>query len=128
MVCSPTLKQPILKTLDKFNTGIGQLLDGLKIDSLSNAVTLTPYYYRLIGEFNIYFEKRRQLANTGLNLRQLSLGSIFFPVTRSLLLSPKRRLPSVRSTKFYCPYCGDERRRRIYRKNSWGHGGPMCPH
>jgi hypothetical protein len=39
-----------------FNPGIGQLLDGPKIDSPSNAVTLTPYYHRLIGEFKAYFK------------------------------------------------------------------------
>ncbi|KAJ5251424.1 hypothetical protein N7489_001834 [Penicillium chrysogenum] len=61
------LKQLILKTLDKFNTGIGQLLDGIRWAINLRAATLTPYHHRLIGEFKISFEKHRQLANPGLN-------------------------------------------------------------
>jgi hypothetical protein len=65
--CVARLKQLILKTLDKFNTGIGQLFDGIRWAINLRAATLTPYHHRLIGEFKISFEKHRQLANPGLN-------------------------------------------------------------
>ncbi|KAJ6103658.1 hypothetical protein N7486_003880, partial [Penicillium sp. IBT 16267x] len=42
-------KKNVLRILDMFDPGINHLIDGLKIDSPINALTLTLDYHRLFG-------------------------------------------------------------------------------
>ncbi|TPX26217.1 hypothetical protein DIZ76_011678 [Coccidioides immitis] len=49
-------KKNTLQILDLFDPGIVHLIDGTKIDSPLNALTLTHGYHQLFGEFRIYFE------------------------------------------------------------------------
>lgn len=83
-----------------FDPGIGHLIDGPKIDSPLNALTLTLDYHRLFGEFQIYFQHTgipHQYRIDSTEQRPF-LRDPLFPVTRSLTLSPHRTidLPSAR--------------------------------
>nr|XP_001390780.2 hypothetical protein ANI_1_264044 [Aspergillus niger CBS 513.88]XP_001395751.2 hypothetical protein ANI_1_824104 [Aspergillus niger CBS 513.88] len=49
-------KKNVLRILDMFDPGVIHLIDGPKIDSPINALTLTLDYHRMFGEFQIYFE------------------------------------------------------------------------
>ncbi|KAJ5677682.1 uncharacterized protein N7477_003315 [Penicillium maclennaniae] len=57
MLCLERFKKNALRILDMFDPGIIYLIDGPKIDSPTNALTLTLDYHRLFGEFQIYFER-----------------------------------------------------------------------
>ncbi len=74
-----------------FDPGIIHLIDGPKIDSLINALTLTLDYHRLFGEFQIYFEPTgtRHQYRIDSTERGPFLRELLFPVTRSLTLSPQ---------------------------------------
>ncbi|CAI7627392.1 unnamed protein product [Penicillium glandicola] len=83
-------KKFVLRILDMFNPGIGDLIHGPKLDGPMNALTLIFDYHRLFGEFRIYFELtgipyqyRIDSTEQGLFLRDP-----LFPVTRTLPLSP----------------------------------------
>ncbi|KAJ5798999.1 uncharacterized protein N7503_006504 [Penicillium pulvis] len=69
------LKKNVLRILDMFDPGIGHLINGLKIDSPLNALTLTLDYHRID-----LIEQRPFLRDP------------LFPVTRSLTLSPHRTI------------------------------------
>ncbi|KAJ5534295.1 hypothetical protein N7527_000549 [Penicillium freii] len=75
------LKKNALRILDIFDPGIVYLIDRPKIDSPMNALTLTLDYYRLFGEYKIYFERTKYSP---------FLRDPLFPVIRSLTLSPYR--------------------------------------
>lgn len=83
-----------------FDPGIGHLIDGPKIDSPINALTLTLDYHRLFGEFQIYFEPTGIRHQYRIDSTEQSpfLCDPLFPVTRSLTLSPHRTIdpPSPR--------------------------------
>ncbi|KAJ6120021.1 hypothetical protein N7523_004301 [Penicillium sp. IBT 18751x] len=84
-------KKIALRILHMFDPGIIHLINGPKIDSPMNALTLMLDYHRLFGEFQIYFER------TGTQHYPF-LRDPLFPVTRSLTLSPDRTVdpPSLR--------------------------------
>lgn len=76
------------------------LLDGPKIDSPMNAITLTLDHHRSFGQFQIYFEPTgvpHQYTIDSLERSPLLRDSLF-PVTRTLTLSPNRTIdpPSSR--------------------------------
>lgn len=83
-----------------FDPGIGHLIDGPKIDSPINALTLTLDYHRLFGEFQIYFERTGTSHQYRIDSTEQSpfLRDPLFPVTRTLTLSPNRTIdpPSAR--------------------------------
>ncbi|CAI7584312.1 unnamed protein product [Penicillium palitans] len=93
-------KKNVLRILDMFDPGIGQLIDGPRIKSPMNALTLTFHYHRLFGEFEIFFEP------TGIpyqyridSTMEISfLRNSLFPVIRTLTLSPTHSIdpPSSR--------------------------------
>jgi hypothetical protein len=93
-------KKNVLRILDMFDPGIGHLIDGPKIDSPSNALTLTLDYHRLFGEFQIYFQRTGIPHQYRIDSTEQSpfLRDPLFPVTRSLTLSPHRTIdpPSAR--------------------------------
>ncbi|EFW15964.1 conserved hypothetical protein [Coccidioides posadasii str. Silveira] len=92
-------KKNVLRILDMFDTGITHLIDGLKIDSPSNALTLTFDNHRLFGEFQMYFEPTgRAYEYTIHSVESGLLSNPFFPVTRTLTLSPNHTIdpPSPR--------------------------------
>ncbi|KAJ5971713.1 uncharacterized protein N7479_001631 [Penicillium vulpinum] len=93
-------KKNALRILDMFDPGIIHLIDGPKIDSPMNALTLTLDYHRLFGEFKIYFEPTgtRHQYRIDSTERSPFLRDPLFPVTRSLTLSPHRTVdpPSPR--------------------------------
>ena len=83
-----------------FDPGIGHLIDGPKIDSPINALTLTLDYHRLFGEFEIFFERTDIPHQYKVDSTEQSpfLRDPLFPVTRTLTLSPNRTIdpPSAR--------------------------------
>lgn len=83
-----------------FDPGIGHLIDGPKIDSPINALTLTLDYHRLFGEFQIYFEPTGIRHQYWIDSTEQSpfLRDPLFPVTRSLTVSSHRTIdpPSPR--------------------------------
>ncbi|CAG8139265.1 unnamed protein product [Penicillium olsonii] len=93
-------KKNALRILDMFDPGIIHLLDGPKIDSPMNALTLTLDYHRLFGEFQVYFERTGTPHQYKIDSIESSpfLRDPLFPVTRSLTLSPQRTVdpPSPR--------------------------------
>ncbi|KLJ12558.1 hypothetical protein EMPG_12413 [Blastomyces silverae] len=92
-------KKNVLRILDMFDPGITHLIAGLKIDSPSNAVTLTLDNRRLFGEFQIYFEPTGRAYEYRIHSAEGGvLSDPFFPVTRTLMLSPNHTidLPSPR--------------------------------
>ncbi|KGO73856.1 hypothetical protein PITC_035720 [Penicillium italicum] len=93
-------KKNALRILDMFDPGIIHLIDGPKIDSPMNALTLTLDYNRLFGEFKIYFERTSTRHQYRIDSTERSpfLRDPLFPVTRSLTLSPHRTVdpPSPR--------------------------------
>ncbi|KAJ5998514.1 hypothetical protein N7451_006324 [Penicillium sp. IBT 35674x] len=93
-------KKNVLQILDMFDPGIIHLIDGPKIDSPANALTLTLDYHRLFGEFQIYFERTGIRHQYRIDSTEHSpfLRDPLFPVTRLLTLSPHRTVdpPSPR--------------------------------
>ncbi|OAX82145.1 hypothetical protein ACJ72_03501 [Emergomyces africanus] len=92
-------KKNVLRILDMFDPGITHLIDGAKIDSPSNAVTLTLDNHRLFGEFQIYFEPTGRAHEYRIHSAEGGfLSDPFFPVTRTLMLSPNNTIdpPSPR--------------------------------
>ncbi|KAJ5742628.1 uncharacterized protein N7511_011360, partial [Penicillium nucicola] len=93
-------KKNVLRILDMFDPGIGHLIDGPKIDSPSNAITLTLDYHRLFGEFQIYFQSTGIPHQYRIDSTEQSpfLRDPLFPVTRDLTLSPNHTIdpPSSR--------------------------------
>ncbi|KAF3027049.1 hypothetical protein E8E15_007699 [Penicillium rubens] len=93
------LVYPIIR-IDIFDPGIIHLVDGPKIDSPMNALTLTLDYHRLFGEFKIYFKPTGIRHQYRIDSTESSpfLRDPLFPVTRSLTLSPHRTVdpPSSR--------------------------------
>ncbi|OJD26817.1 hypothetical protein ACJ73_01784 [Blastomyces percursus] len=86
-------KKNVLRILDMFDPGITHLIDGPKIDSPSNALTLTLDNHRLFGEFQIYFEPTgRTYEYTIHSVESGFLSDPFFPVTRTLTLSPNHTI------------------------------------
>lgn len=83
-----------------FDPGIGYLIDGPKVDSPVNAVTLTLEYHRLFGGFQVYFEPTGQPCQYKIDSTEQEpfLRDPLFPVTRTLALSPNRTIdpPSSR--------------------------------
>ncbi|KAJ6114137.1 hypothetical protein N7512_007582 [Penicillium capsulatum] len=98
--CLTTVASGDLDLVDMFDPGIGHLIDGPKIDSPINALTLTLDYHRLFGEFQIYFERTRTPHQYRIDSTEQSpfLRDPLFPVTRTLTLSPNRTIdpPSAR--------------------------------
>lgn len=81
-----------------FDPGIGHLIDGPKIDSPLNALTLTYSYHRFFGTFQICFESTgnpHQYRIDSLEQVQM-LRDPLFPITRTLTLSPTIDPPSPR--------------------------------
>ncbi|KAJ5542992.1 hypothetical protein N7535_005416 [Penicillium sp. DV-2018c] len=99
-VASAIQRKNALRILDMFDPGIIHLIDGPKIDSPMNALTLTLDYHRLFGEFQIYFERTgtRHQCRIDSTERSPFLRDPLFPVVRSLTLSPHRTVdpPSPR--------------------------------
>ncbi|KAL2000371.1 hypothetical protein VTN02DRAFT_3208 [Thermoascus thermophilus] len=92
-------KKNVLRILDMFDPGITHLIDGPKIDSPSNALTLTFDCHRLFGEFQIYFEPTGRPYEYKIDSMESDfLRDPLFPVTRTLMLSPNRTIdpPSPR--------------------------------
>lgn len=92
-------KKNVLRILDMFDPGITHFIDGPKIDSPSNALTLTLDNHRLFGEFKIYFEPTGGAYEYRIHSTESGfLSDPFFPVTRTLTLSPNRTIdpPSPR--------------------------------
>ncbi|OAL62626.1 hypothetical protein A7C99_5008 [Trichophyton rubrum] len=93
-------KKNVLRILDMFDPGIIHLIDGPKIDSPLNALTLTHDHHREFGEFKIYFEPTSTQYQYRIDSTEQnpSLRDPLFPVTRTLLLSPSRTIdpPSAR--------------------------------
>ncbi|KAA8642979.1 HNH endonuclease signature motif containing protein [Aspergillus tanneri] len=87
-------KKNVLRILDMFDPGVIHLIDGPKIDSPLNAVTLTLDYHRLFGEFQIYFEPTGVPYQYRIDSTERSpfLRDPLFPVTRTLTLSPSRTI------------------------------------
>ncbi|KAI9042192.1 HNH endonuclease signature motif containing protein [Aspergillus affinis] len=91
-------KKNVLRMLDWFEPGVSDLIDGAKIHSPSNALTLAHKYHRLFGDFQICFEP------TGIpnqytieSIQQFAcLRDSLFPVTRTLTFSPTIDAPSPR--------------------------------
>lgn len=82
-----------------FDPGIIHLIDGPKIDSPLNALTLTIEFHRLFGEFQIYFEPTGRPYEYKIDSVESDfLRDPFFPVTRTLMLSPNHTIdpPSLR--------------------------------
>jgi hypothetical protein len=78
----------VLRILDMFDPGITHLIDGPKIDSPLNALTLTLECHRLFGEFQIYFEPTGKPYEYRIDSTESGfLRDPFFPVTRTLMLS-----------------------------------------
>lgn len=75
-----------------FDPGVIHLIDGPKIDSPINALTLTLDYHRMFGEFQIYFEPTGVPYQYKIDSTERSpfLRDPLFPVTRTLTLSPTR--------------------------------------
>lgn len=87
-----------------FDPGIIHLIDGPKIDTPLNALTLTYGHHRASGEFKIYFEPTSTQYQYRIDSMERCpfLRNSLFPVTRTLLLSlsgtidpPSARLLSV---------------------------------
>ncbi|QSS50023.1 hypothetical protein I7I53_10569 [Histoplasma capsulatum var. duboisii H88] len=92
-------KKNVLRILDMFDPGITHLINGPKIDSPSNAVTLTLDNHRRFGEFQIYFEPTGRAYEYRIHSAEGGfLRDPFFPVTRTLMLSPNHTIdpPSPR--------------------------------
>lgn len=77
-----------------FDPGVIHLIDGPKIDSPLNALTLSLDYHRLFGEFQIYFEPTGIPYQYKIDSMERSpfLRDPLFPVTRTLTLSPSRTI------------------------------------
>ena len=77
-----------------FDPGIIHLIDGPKIDSPLNALTLTHDHHRAFGEFQIYFEPTGTPYQYRIDSMEKSpfLRDPLFPVTRTLMLSPNRTI------------------------------------
>ncbi|KAL2382611.1 hypothetical protein RJ035_006036 [Blastomyces gilchristii] len=93
-------KKNVLRILNMFDSGIIHLIDGPKIDSPLNALTLTHDHHRSFGEFQIYFEPTSKPYEYRINSMEQSpfLRDPLFPVTRTLTLSPNCTIdpPSAR--------------------------------
>ncbi|KAI7972198.1 hypothetical protein EIK77_001187 [Talaromyces pinophilus] len=92
-------KKNVLRILDMFDPGTIHLIDGPKIDSPLNALTLTIEFHRLFGEFQIYFEPTGRPYEYKIDSVESDfLRDPFFPVTRTLMLSPNHTIdpPSLR--------------------------------
>ncbi|OJD13375.1 hypothetical protein AJ78_06164 [Emergomyces pasteurianus Ep9510] len=93
-------KKNVLRILDLFDPGIIHLIDGPKIDSPLNALTLTHDHHRAFGEFQIYFEPASTQYQYRIDSMEQSpfLRDPLFPVTRTLSLTPSRTIdpPSAR--------------------------------
>ncbi|KMP02204.1 hypothetical protein CISG_06189 [Coccidioides immitis RMSCC 3703] len=93
-------KKNVLRILDMFDPGIIHLIDGPKIDSPMNALTLTYDHHRSFGEFQIYFEPTGKPYEYRIDsMEQIPfLRDPIFPVTRTLTLSPSHTIdpPSAR--------------------------------
>ena len=94
MLCLERFKKKALRILDMFDPGIIHLIDGPKIDSPMNALTLTLDYHRQFGEFKIYFEHTgtRHQYRIDSTERSPFLRDPLLPVTRSLTLNPHRTI------------------------------------
>ncbi|KAH8434238.1 uncharacterized protein LDX57_011876 [Aspergillus melleus] len=91
-------KKNVLRMLDWFDPGVSDLLDGAKIHSPSNALTLAHRYHRLFGDFQICFEPTGIPNQYTIETTQrfACLRDSLFPVTRTLTLSPTIDAPSPR--------------------------------
>ncbi|GBF66797.1 hypothetical protein TMEN_9518 [Trichophyton mentagrophytes] len=101
-------KKNILRILDIFDPGITHFIDGANIDSPSNALTLTLDNHRLLGEFKIYFEPTGGAYEYRIHSTDDDfLSDPFFPVTRTLMLSPNRTIdpPSPRLLGIHRAIC-----------------------
>ncbi|QSS59909.1 hypothetical protein I7I51_04705 [Histoplasma capsulatum] len=82
-----------------FDPGVAHLIDGPKINSPLNTVTLTLDNHRFFGEFQIYFELTGRAYEYRIHSAEgRFLRDPFFPVTRTLMLSSNRTInpPSPR--------------------------------
>ncbi|EGE06680.1 hypothetical protein TEQG_05674 [Trichophyton equinum CBS 127.97] len=98
----------VLRILDMFDPGITHFIDDPKIDSLSNALTLTLDNHRLLGEFKIYFEPTGRAYEYRIHSTDDDfLSDPFFPVTRTLMPSPNRTIdpPSPRLLGIHRAVC-----------------------
>lgn len=89
-----------------FEPGLSHSLDGPKIDSPMNALTLTLDYHRLLDEFQICFEWTGSPHEYSIDSLEHSsfLRDPLFPVTRTLTLSPSRTIdpPDTKILRVHC--------------------------
>ncbi|EER37830.1 conserved hypothetical protein [Histoplasma capsulatum H143] len=93
-------KKNALQILNMFDSGVIHLIDGPKINSPLNALTLTHDHHQSFREFQIYFEPTSRPYEYRIDSMEKSpsLRDPLFPVTRTLTPSPNRTIdpPSAR--------------------------------
>lgn len=99
-------KRKVFRILDMFDPGLSHRLDGPNIDRPINALTLTLDYHRLFSGFQIYFEPTGRPHEYKIDSLEEStfLRDPFFPVTRTLSLSPNQSIdsPDPRLLRVHC--------------------------
>lgn len=88
-------KRTAIAILTMFDDGVVHLLDGPEMDSPSNAaITLTPEFRRLFGDFQFYFEPAGDEQHSYVidSTRRGILRHRIFPVPRSLYLNKNRTI------------------------------------
>nr|XP_001389594.2 hypothetical protein ANI_1_3130014 [Aspergillus niger CBS 513.88] len=103
---SELAKRKVFRILDMFDPGLSHRLDGPNIDRPINALTLTLDYHRLFSGFQIYFEPTGRPHEYKIDSLEEStfLRDPFFPVTRTLSLSPNQSIdsPDPRLLRVHC--------------------------
>ncbi|OJD27727.1 hypothetical protein ACJ73_00874 [Blastomyces percursus] len=93
-------KKEVLRILNMFDPGIIHLVEGPKIGSPLNALTLTHDHHRAFSEFQMYFEPTGSPYQYRIDSMEQSpfLRDPLFPITGTLTLSPNRTIdpPSAR--------------------------------
>ncbi len=84
-----------------FDHGVGHLIEGVKIDRPSNALTLTMNMHELFGDFHVYFEPMPDAEPHTYSIQSFldpRFTPLLLPVTRTLFLTPERTIdpPSPR--------------------------------
>ena len=78
-----------------FDPGIVHLIDGPDIDRPTNAITLTQYFHKRFGDFEVYFEPITQTPHTYkiIPIRSHNiLRQAILPVTRTLRLTDNHNI------------------------------------
>ncbi|KAK3903991.1 hypothetical protein C8A05DRAFT_42865 [Staphylotrichum tortipilum] len=94
-------KQAALAILNMFDYGVGHLIEGVKIDRPSNALTLTASMHDLFGNFHVYFEPVPEVEPHTYRIETFldpMFTPLHLPITRTLFLTPERTIepPSPR--------------------------------